>query len=391
MPRNISGTYSLPEPAFAPGTTIQSASVNSDFSDIATALTESLATTGVSSMTGPIKAASGAVTAPSYTFASAPTTGFFLSGTNEFAWTAAGILAATFAATGAVIWAGAQTFQSATTFSSTILAAGITAANTTTPLTARNTTNDTSEHTLVSLELGSGAGTGASVRAVGAGANDVTTLRFYVGGVNTFELNSLEARFPTGIAEFVQIASTASATASTNRLYFTSNFGAYNDVNGVERPITPVGAVVGHGYGENALNAALTGNIPTDDTIPQVGEGDQIVTATITPKSLTNKIRARFNCFAGPSGDGIIIVSALFSSLSADAIDVVAIAAGGGGADVYQNHSLEVEHVPGSVAALTYQVRMGCSSGSYRINGSFAARKFGGAARATLILEEIQQ
>lgn len=111
MPRNISGTYSLPEPAFVAGTTILSASVNSDFNDVATALTESLATTGVSSMTGPIKAASGSVTAPSYSFSSATGTGFYLSGTNEFSWTANGVLAATFAANAAVTWAGSHTFQ----------------------------------------------------------------------------------------------------------------------------------------------------------------------------------------------------------------------------------------------------------------------------------------
>jgi microcystin-dependent protein len=51
MPRNGSGSYSLPEAAFIPNTAISSAAVNSDFSDIATALTGSLARDGQGGMT----------------------------------------------------------------------------------------------------------------------------------------------------------------------------------------------------------------------------------------------------------------------------------------------------------------------------------------------------
>ncbi len=51
MPRNGSGSYSLPEAAFIPNTAISSSAVNSDFSDIATALTGSLARDGQGGMT----------------------------------------------------------------------------------------------------------------------------------------------------------------------------------------------------------------------------------------------------------------------------------------------------------------------------------------------------
>lgn len=51
MPRNGNGTYSLPEAAFVAGTVILSSAVNSDFSDIATALTGSLARDGQGGMT----------------------------------------------------------------------------------------------------------------------------------------------------------------------------------------------------------------------------------------------------------------------------------------------------------------------------------------------------
>lgn len=105
MPRSITGVYTLPEAAFVAGTVIQSAPVNSDFSDIASALTQSLATTGVTAMTGPIKAFAGTVTAPSYAYANALGTGFYLAGTNQMGWTANGTLAALFNADGSTDWA----------------------------------------------------------------------------------------------------------------------------------------------------------------------------------------------------------------------------------------------------------------------------------------------
>ncbi len=87
MPRNASGVYSLPIGAFSPGGLIRSSDHNSNYSDIGTALTQSLATTGVSSMTGPVLAASGSAAAPGYAFAGDISTGFYRSASHQIAWT----------------------------------------------------------------------------------------------------------------------------------------------------------------------------------------------------------------------------------------------------------------------------------------------------------------
>jgi microcystin-dependent protein len=76
MPRNGSGTYSLPQPAFVAGTVISSSAVNSDLSDIASALTGSLPRDGQAGMTGQFKLADGSTVAPSLTFLNELTTGF---------------------------------------------------------------------------------------------------------------------------------------------------------------------------------------------------------------------------------------------------------------------------------------------------------------------------
>lgn len=106
MPRSITGIYTLPQPAFVAGTTILSASVNSDLSDIATTLTQSLATTGVSSMTGPIKAFAGAVNSPSYTFAGDIDTGFYLGSVGVTTYTAGGVDIFDFSSTGLTLLQG---------------------------------------------------------------------------------------------------------------------------------------------------------------------------------------------------------------------------------------------------------------------------------------------
>jgi hypothetical protein len=106
MPRNGSGTYSLPESAFVAGTTIQSAPVNNDFSDIASALTGSLAADGQTSMTGAIKGATGTLGAPSYTFASDLNTGFFLSGTDEVTLVLASVAKVVFTTAGVAVVSG---------------------------------------------------------------------------------------------------------------------------------------------------------------------------------------------------------------------------------------------------------------------------------------------
>lgn len=77
MPRNASGVYSLPQSPFVPQTTIQSSAVNSDLSDIATALTQSIASNGVTPITSPITFVGGTVTSPGITFVGDTDTGIY--------------------------------------------------------------------------------------------------------------------------------------------------------------------------------------------------------------------------------------------------------------------------------------------------------------------------
>ena len=104
MPRNGTGTYTLPQAPFIPGTTISSSAVNSDFSDIATAITGSLPRDGQAGMIGQLKLPDGASNVPSLAFINDLDTGFSRAGEGVIAVDIDGVTIGTFTAAG---WTGA--------------------------------------------------------------------------------------------------------------------------------------------------------------------------------------------------------------------------------------------------------------------------------------------
>jgi microcystin-dependent protein len=82
MARNGSGTYSTVN-TFVAGTTITAAAHNQNWSDLASEMTNSVAADGQTTLTGPLKAASGTVAAPGITFASDTDSGLYRIGSNN--------------------------------------------------------------------------------------------------------------------------------------------------------------------------------------------------------------------------------------------------------------------------------------------------------------------
>ena len=91
MARNGSGTYSLVagNPVVT-GTTISSTWANNTLTDIATALTGSVAADGQTPITGPLKAANGTAGAPSYSWTASAGTGLYSPATDQAAISAGG-------------------------------------------------------------------------------------------------------------------------------------------------------------------------------------------------------------------------------------------------------------------------------------------------------------
>ena len=120
MPRNASGTYTLPagNPVVS-GNIIEAAWANSTMSDMATELTNSLSRSGAGGMTGAFRAADGSASVPGVAFGAETTTGFYRASTNDVRfviatnelqrWTASGT-----AITGTMSVSGAATFTGTT-------------------------------------------------------------------------------------------------------------------------------------------------------------------------------------------------------------------------------------------------------------------------------------
>jgi len=191
----------------------------------------------------------------------------------------------------------------------------------------------------------------------------------------------------------------ASDTAPSNpvpgQLWWESDSGAlfyyFDDGNSqqwvqITGATQPIGSVVDSVIGTYAVSADITAVIPYDDTIPQIGEGTQIISVTITPKSITNKLRCRFRTQAGANA-ATAVSAALFLGSGANALAAVGTSITATGFSF--NMMFEHEFVPGATTAQTLTVRVGPAASICRLNGTVSGRVFGGVNVTTLVVEEV--
>lgn len=150
------------------------------------------------------------------------------------------------------------------------------------------------------------------------------------------------------------------------------------------------GSIVQTAYGEYIANSNLSTALPTDDTIPQNTEGTEIINLSITPRFATSLILARFQTFGtlGASAPGNI-AAALFRDSVVNALAATGVHIES--ANVRRALVLEFQDSPATTSAVAYKIRVGPDAGTARLNGNSTGRHFGGAARATLVLQEIKQ
>ncbi|CAM5769751.1 hypothetical protein [Bosea minatitlanensis] len=165
--------------------------------------------------------------------------------------------------------------------------------------------------------------------------------------------------------------------------------GKFLAADGTYKTITlPAPSVIDRVVATNTTYSLFSSVIPLDDTIPQSNEGSQILAATITPKSATNKLRitAELPC-ASQTAVGAVC-AAIFDG-TANALKAVwRYGALNYGGVIVLTH----EYVNGSVGPVTIAVRMGAGSSSngVSINGTASGRLFGGTMSCRLEVEEIK-
>jgi hypothetical protein len=138
-----------------------------------------------------------------------------------------------------------------------------------------------------------------------------------------------------------------------------------------------------------AVSAALTTNVPFDDTIPQNTDGDEILTQEITPIATDSivEIVAQIHISAAVAEH---ITAALFQDTTANALAVATKYVGA--ADKIITLNLRHLVVSGSIVARTYKIRVGTASQNTVLNGIVTgpARKFGGGLISSLRVTEWQ-
>jgi len=143
----------------------------------------------------------------------------------------------------------------------------------------------------------------------------------------------------------------------------------------------------------NAQTSALvTANvtIPTDDTIPQKTEGVEVLTATITPTSATNKLFIIFSASMGNTIGGQSSTIALFQDATTNSLSSI-ITSYNGVNNSSEHGVLTYYMTAGTTSATTFKIRVGPQVGSSSyINGNAAARIFGGVASTQLTIIEIK-
>jgi len=366
-----SGNFSLPSAAFVSGTTAVAATVNANFSEIATALTARVTRNGTGSMSAALAM-----------------------GTNRITGLSSGTLRTDAASVAQVqdsapVWGG--------TAGGTADALTITLAPVVTAYAAGQTFRFLS---------GAGANTGAATLNVnGAGVKNIRKL----AGSTALVAADIPANTIIEVAydgtQFILLsvpifgAVTASGlTIATARLLgrTTAGTGAVEEISagsgltltgGTLDAVVQAQKYVDRAYAAYATNAALSAVFTfTTDNVPAIANGTQVLSVTITPKSVTNRMRIRVQSTGATDLGGAWCMALFANGVSA----AIASNWDGGGGDDMRQSVIEFEHVPGATSLQTYTVRVGPVTGSVlRLNGLSSARRGGGTMSASIILEEI--
>jgi hypothetical protein len=136
-------------------------------------------------------------------------------------------------------------------------------------------------------------------------------------------------------------------------------------------------------------NADIATTIPYDDTIPQQStEGVKVLEAAITPTNSSNYLEVEVTISGIAAAATTIVGIALFQDATEDAIHVVPQC--GNGATVGVSATFRFRMTAGTTSATTIKCHVGGSTGTIRLNGTTAARRYGGTSACTMVVREIK-
>lgn len=134
--------------------------------------------------------------------------------------------------------------------------------------------------------------------------------------------------------------------------------------------------------------SATATQIPWDNTVPLNTEGEEFMTATITPTLSTNKLRIDVVFNFSQTGATSNSCMALFQDSTVNAL--AAVSANNPTGNSPNQMTLTHYMTAGTTSATTFKVRAGpASSETMTFNGAASAQKFGGVSASSITVTEI--
>ena len=156
--------------------------------------------------------------------------------------------------------------------------------------------------------------------------------------------------------------------------------------------------IVNFQYAQTSQPMILPGTFPWNDSIPQITQGNQLLTVTLTPRATTNVLifEGLVN-WAEATNHSDHLTIAIFQEGVSDAIATFADSAqnnnGRCTANSYYPHictqPFRFVAPAGKTSVTTYQLRVGLNGGGVSINAGFDGRKHGGKLHSTFSVMEI--
>lgn len=147
------------------------------------------------------------------------------------------------------------------------------------------------------------------------------------------------------------------------------------------------GVIVDFASASYSTSGAVSGFIPLDNTIPQRSEGQNLMTASITPKKSTNQIMAAVHISGAPDDLRPLIVT-MFKTGSDNAIRTVANQSANNNNNTTGAIAFHHIFTTGSTSQITVQINAASNSIGASLNQSHGYN-FGGTMQCTLTLFEI--
>lgn len=127
--------------------------------------------------------------------------------------------------------------------------------------------------------------------------------------------------------------------------------------------------------------------IPVDNTKPQITEGNEYMTVTITPKNAASKLVIESLAIASTSSSTAYLTAALFQDAAANALKATT-AVSRTASDPYQL-SIRHEMAAGTISPITFRIRIGASNaGTTTFNGSAGGGLFDNTLSSFITVSE---